>query len=287
MSNEALAEIKHDVAGRKAVFERTVPFVQRATPWCMGCGYGALARAVIEEIEALKPKKMIATIDTACLEFIEAHLPCDNVHAGHGRAVSVARAVKKVHPDALVVAFQGDGGMLNEGLNEVMHAAAAGESICVIMGNNGVLGDTGGQFTVAAEPGLVTSSSPLGKNPKHQGMPIKIADILATFPTAAYVARGSTHDPAYAYRLQKMIRKAFQAANENAGFVLVDAVTTCPTGWGMTSVEAVRYAEHRIEGYYPVGVLKDWEHGEKVEMPSFISSTQRVEGMKTVPQPTH
>jgi len=273
---QASSEIKHDVSGRKVVFERTPIFVEKATPWCLGCGYGALARAVVEEIENLNPKKMITIGDVGCLEFIQAHLPSDHMGSPHGRSVAVARGVKKARPDCMVVVFQGDGACLNEGLNEIMHAAAAGDSICVIMGNNGVLGDTGGQFTVAAEPGLVTSHSPTGKDPRQQGLPIRLAEILATFPTTAYAARGSTHDPAYAYRLQKMIRKAFQAANENAGFVYVEAVTTCPTGWSMTSVEAVKYAEHRVEKYFPVGVLKDWEPGKQIELPSFIPSTQRI-----------
>ena len=43
----------------------------------------------------------------------------DLVQALHGRAPSVATGVKRMLPDALVFTLQGDGDMVNEGLQEV------------------------------------------------------------------------------------------------------------------------------------------------------------------------
>ena len=52
----------------------------------------------------------------------------DLVQALHGRAPSVATGVKRMLPDALVFTLQGDGDMVNEGLQEVLHTAARGEN---------------------------------------------------------------------------------------------------------------------------------------------------------------
>lgn len=243
---------------RKEIFSREKVFTTQGTPWCMGCGYGALARIMVEELHRLKPERAIGVVDVACLEAIKPMLDIDMIQGLHGRAVSIAKGVKIAVPEALVMAFQGDGGMLNEGLNEILHLGASGHSVCVIMGNNGVLGDTGGQATVAAPIGLKTVTTPGGRNAKTHGSPIPIAQMLALLPGTAYVARGSTHDPAYAYRLQKMIRKALQVVQANAGLAFVEVLSTCPTGWNMSSVEAAVWQGENILPQSPVGVLKDW-----------------------------
>src|SRR5690606_11456315 len=144
----------------------------------------------------------------------------------HGRAVSTARGVKMANPDAFVLAVQGDGGMLNEGITEIIHAAAGGANICVLFANNGVLGDTGGQHTMGTPEGLRTPTSPTGRTTEEHGSAIPISDMVATFPGAAFVARVSSHDPAYMHRGQKMIRSAFEATMAGAGLTFVEAVTT-------------------------------------------------------------
>ena len=43
---------------------------------------------------------------------------------------------------------------------------------------------------------------------------------------------------------------------ENRCFSLVELISTCPTNWGMTPVEAVKWAEDNMLKYYPLGELK-------------------------------
>lgn len=243
---------------RKTVFERPQLFVEEGTPWCQGCGYGTWARALIEEIERANPARLVAAADVACLEWMSHVVPGDITIGLHGRSTATVRGMKMAQPQALAIAFQGDGGMLNEGLNEIIHAAASGQNICVILGNNGVLGDTGGQFTMGAPTGLKTPTSPEGKDPRQHGSQIPITDILQLFPGVAFIGRLSTHDPAYVYRGQKMIRKAFEANMAGAGLTFIECMTTCPTGWRMTPVEAVKYHEEVMLKDRPVGIIKDW-----------------------------
>ena len=246
-------------AGAKTIFSRPEVFREEGTPWCTGCGYGAWSRAVVEELERLNPAKLVGTVDVACLEFMREIVPGDMLQALHGRAVSTARGLKLANPEAFVVAFQGDGGMLNEGLNEIIHLAASGQNVCVVFGNNGVLGDTGGQYTMGSPEGLVTPTSPEGRNFTEHGSQIPIANILAGFPGTAFVGRIATHDPAYVYRGQRILRKAFEANMAGAGFTFIECVTTCPTGWRMSPVEAAVYQEEHILDKTPVGIIKDWD----------------------------
>ena len=82
-----------------------------------------------------------------CYTSFSGTIDVDLVQALHGRAPSVATGVKRMLPDALVFTLQGDGDMVNEGLQEVLHTAARGESVTCILLNNGVFGETGGHMT--------------------------------------------------------------------------------------------------------------------------------------------
>jgi 2-oxoglutarate/2-oxoacid ferredoxin oxidoreductase subunit beta len=243
----------------KVVFERPHIFVEEGTPWCQGCGYGAWSRIIIEEIERANPAKLVAACDIACLEYMHEIIPGDITIGLHGRSVATVRGMKMAQPDAMAIAFQGDGGMLNEGLNEVIHAAASGQNIIAILGNNGVFGDTGGQHTLGAPMGLKTPTSPNGREAKTHGTSIPLAEMLAMMPGTAFVGRISTHDPAYVFRGAKILRKAIEASMAGAGFVFLECLTTCPTGWRMTPVEAVKYHEEVMLKERPVGILKDWD----------------------------
>jgi alkylation response protein AidB-like acyl-CoA dehydrogenase len=74
----------------------------------------------------------------------------DLIQALHGRAPSVATGVKRMQPESIVFTLQGDGDMVNEGLQEVLHTAARGERVTCILLNNGVFGETGGHMTATA-----------------------------------------------------------------------------------------------------------------------------------------
>lgn len=245
----------------KHIFERPEILIEENSPWCTGCGYGQWARVLIDEVARLNAAKVVGTVDVACLEYMREVIPGDMLQALHGRSVSTLRGLKLANPEAFAIAFQGDGGMLNEGLNEIIHLAANGENVCVILGNNGVLGDTGGQYTMGTPEGLRTTTTPNGRNEVDHGTRIPIAEMVAQFPKVAFVARVSTHDPAFVFRGQKLIRKAFEANMAGAGLTFIECMTTCPTGWRMTPVESVQYQEEHILDKHPVGILKDWKPG--------------------------
>src|SRR5260221_13162622 len=101
----------------------------------------------IEEIEAVQ--RAIAVFGIGCYTSFSNNLDVEVLQALHGRAPSLATGVKRAKPNTVVVTIQGDGDMVNEGMQEVIHAAARGENITCVMLNNGVFGETGGHINTA------------------------------------------------------------------------------------------------------------------------------------------
>ena len=180
----------------------------------------------------------------------------DLVQALHGRAPSVATGVKRMLPDALVFTLQGDGDMVNEGLQEVIHTAARGERITCILLNNGVFGETGGHMTATTVLGQRTKNSIDGRDAEYHGYPILIGDLIARLEGAAYVARGSVHNVGAVARTQKMFKRAFESQLAGAGFSFVEVLTMCPTGWFIPTPEGPDYMQATLGEVHIMGELK-------------------------------
>jgi 2-oxoglutarate ferredoxin oxidoreductase subunit beta len=57
-------------------------------------------------------------------------------------------------------------------------------------------------------------------------------------------------------KAKSSIKQAFQLQMSGAGFTMVEVLSTCPTNWGITPLEAVKWLEQHMIPYYPLGVLK-------------------------------
>jgi len=55
------------------------------------------------------------------------------------------------------------------------------------------------------------------------------------------------------------IKKAFEINVKGEGFAMVEVLSTCPTNWGMSPVEAVSWLEKNMLPYYPLGIFKSEE----------------------------
>jgi 2-oxoglutarate ferredoxin oxidoreductase subunit beta len=91
------------------------------------------------------------------------------------------------------------------------------------------------------------------------GFPIRMAELMATLDGAGYIARRSLHDPKNIRQAKKAIRLAFEAQVRGSGFSMVELLSTCPTNWGMTPVEALRWVEERMIPAFPLGDYKTME----------------------------
>ena len=105
-------------------------------------------------------------------------------------------------------------------------------------------------------PGQKTSSSPAGRDVEVAGFPIRTAEMLATLDGAGYVVRRSLHDPKNVRMAKRAIRLAFETQKHGLGFSLVELLSTCPTNWGLTPIQALKWVEEAMIPYYPIGDYK-------------------------------
>ena len=90
----------------------------------------------------------------------------------------------------------------------------------------------------------------------EHGYPIPVADIVATFPGVAYVARGAVDKPNAIARTRRYLREAFRAQMAGEGFSLVEVLTMCPTGWAVPTDQGAAYQRDQMNETYPLGELR-------------------------------
>jgi 2-oxoglutarate ferredoxin oxidoreductase subunit beta len=225
---------------------------------CPGCGEPIAMRCALEAIEELGlVSRTIAVFGIGCYTAFSNNLDVEVLQALHGRAPSLATGVKRTKPHTTVFTMQGDGDMVNEGLQEVLHAAARGERITCIMLNNGVFGETGGHLTATTVLGQRTKNTLEGRNAEQHGYPIRLSNLLAQMDGVAYVARGAVNDAGNVARTKRMLLQAFAVQEAGLGFSFVEILTMCPTGWFIETQEAPGYLAGNLASVHEVGVLKD------------------------------
>jgi 2-oxoglutarate ferredoxin oxidoreductase subunit beta len=245
----------------RLIYRKPDVLLDRSTHYCPGCGHGVIHRLLAEILTELDlPARTIAVAPVGCAVFAYDYLNIDFVEAPHGRAPAVATGIRRVRPEAFVLTYQGDGDLAAIGTAEIVHAAARGERITTIFVNNGIYGMTGGQMAPTTLLGQRTTSSPGGREAALMGYPIRITEMLAQLPGVAYAARGSVGDASLIGKLKAMIKRACQIQIEGAegsSFAIVEALSNCPVGWGMTPQESLEHLKGPVVEVYPLGVIVD------------------------------
>jgi 2-oxoglutarate ferredoxin oxidoreductase subunit beta len=147
--------------------------------------------------------------------------------------------------------------MVNEGLQEVIHTAARGESVTCVLLNNGVFGETGGHMTATTVLGQRTKNTIDGRDADYHGHPILITDIIAGLGGTAYAARCGVFNAAEIARTRRILKKAFQTQIDGKGFSFVEILTMCPTGWFIPTQEGPEYLDDVLGSIHKLGVFKD------------------------------
>ena len=240
------------------VFEKPGALTDAQTHYCPGCTHGIIHRLVAEALTELGVEgTTIGVAPVGCAVFAYNYFSCDMVQAPHGRAPAVATGIKRARPKNVVFTYQGDGDLAAIGTAETVHAATRGENITIIFVNNAIYGMTGGQMAPTTLPGQVTQTTPYGRDLKLSGHPIRVCEMLATLDGTAYAERTAVNSPSAVRRTKLAIKKAFQNQIEGKGFSIVEVLSTCPTNWGMSPVDALDWLEEKMVPYYPLGVYKD------------------------------
>ena len=229
---------------------------------CPGCGEPIAMRSIVEAVAELGAvQRAIAVFGIGCYTAFSNNLDVEVCQALHGRAPSVATGVKRAKPGTVVFTVQGDGDMVNEGLQEVLHTAARGERVTCFLLNNGVFGETGGHLTATTVLGQRTKNSLDGRDAEQHGYPILLSDLIATLQGAAYVARGAVNTAGNVARTKRMITRALETQLEGRGFSFVEILTMCPTGWFVPTADGPGYLDRVLAPVHATGELR---HGERL-----------------------
>ncbi|HIE12935.1 MAG TPA: 2-oxoglutarate oxidoreductase [Desulfotomaculum sp.] len=243
---------------------RTEGLTDKPFHYCPGCTHGIIHRLVAEALVELGVLGLAVGIcPVGCAVFAYDYFNCDMIQAAHGRAPAVATGVKRVLPDRVVFTYQGDGDLAAIGTAEIIHAASRGENITVIFVNNAVFGMTGGQMAPTTLLGQKTTTTPFGRRVADAGFPLRVAEMLAAVEGPAYIARVAVSSPKNILRAKRAVRRAFEIQLQGLGFALVEVLSTCPTNWGLSPPEAMRWLEEKMIPVFPLGEFKVPEEEEQ------------------------
>jgi len=242
---------------RAVVYQRPEALEDTPTHYCPGCTHGIAHRLIAEVIDELGIREQtILVAPVGCSVFAYEYFAIDAVEAAHGRAPAMATGIKRLLPDRVVFTYQGDGDLAAIGTAEIIHAAARGEHLTTIFINNAIYGMTGGQMAPTSLPAQRTTSSPFGRDPAIAGNPIRMTELIAGIEGTAYVVRRSLHNVREIRKAKKAIKTAFQVQQAGLGFAMVELLSSCPTNWGLSAPEALKWVEEHMVPYYPPGDYK-------------------------------
>lgn len=235
---------------------------------CSGCGIPPIVRLILRSTE----DPVVATTSTGCLEVGTTvypytawripwiHSAFENAAATISGIESAYKALKKrgrVPSDRNIkfVAFGGDGGTYDIGLQALSGALERGHDFLYVCYDNGAYMNTGIQRSSATPLLAGTTTSPSGVMiPGKQEWRKDLTRIVAAH-NVPYVAQASPHNWA---DLSKKAEKALKTE----GPTFLNVMSPCPLGWYTKPEDSIKWAKLSVDTcYWPLyevenGVLK-------------------------------
>ena len=228
------------------------------THYCPGCGHGIINKLIAEACEELGLQDRTIFVDpVGCGVFTYYYWDAAHISAAHGRASAVATGACRARPDAVTIAYQGDGDLGAIGFNNAFQAASRGESFGCIFVNNSLYGMTGGQMAPTTLDGETTTTTPFGRDPALTGHPLHVCEVFAQLKAPVYIARVSVADTRRIMQAKRAIRKVFELQRDRKGYALLEILAPCPTNFRMNAIDAAAFCINEMEKEFPLGVFKD------------------------------
>ncbi len=232
---------------------------------CAGCG----APIVVRQILMGTSDPVVVSVATGCLEVSTTiypytawkgsyiHSAFENAAASLSGVETAFRALKKkgqIEENFKFIAFGGDGGTYDIGLQALSGAMERGHSMLYVCYDNGAYMNTGFQRSGATPVGAWTTTSPVGAEQAGKLQNRKNLTEIMVAHGLKYVAQASPHDP------RDLVRKAAKAlATEGPTFINV--LAPCPRGWRSDAAETIDMAREAVNtGYWPLFEVEDGQH---------------------------
>jgi pyruvate ferredoxin oxidoreductase beta subunit len=230
-------------------------FVNPGTRACAGCGLGIAYRIALKAVG----RDTILVVPPSCLTVLQGlhpvaatRLACLNVTFASTAAaatgmVAALRALGRTH--TRVVAWAGDGGTADIGLQSLSGASQRGDDFLFICYDNEAYMNTGAQRSGTTPKGAITANTPFkGKLQQKKDVPA----IMAAH-NLSYVAACSAAFPLDLY--DKVVK-----ALGMPGVKYIHIQIPCPPGWGFETRHSVKIGKLAVEtGLF---TLYEAENGE-------------------------
>ena len=224
---------------------------------CAGCG----ASIVVRQVLMATKDPVVVGASTGCLEVATTiypytawktpfiHNAFENVAATISGVETAYRALKKkgkIKKDIKFVAFGGDGGTYDIGLQALSGALERGHNFVYVCYNNEAYMNTGAQRSGATPKGASTTTAPAGKTSygKHQFRKDLTAIVAAhKIPYVAQAAASSWND------LVTKSEKAFKVD----GPAFLNVISMCHRGWRFPQEKTIEISKLAVEtGFWPL-----------------------------------
>ncbi|MGI6610266.1 MAG: thiamine pyrophosphate-dependent enzyme [Limnochordia bacterium] len=233
---------------------------------CPGCGFPIVLKMVLMSTE----DPVVVANATGCAEVCTSIFPYTSwdvpwMHSAFENAAATASGLEAAYRslkrqgkidserDIRFVAFGGDGGTYDIGLQALSGAMERGHNMLYVCYDNGAYMNTGIQRSSATPVGAHTTTSPAGKEStgKREGRK-DLAAIMAAHDIP-YVAQASIHNH------RDLMRKAEKGLHVD-GPAFLNVLSPCPLGWGIDPSKGVDYSRLAVEScFWP---LFEVENGE-------------------------
>jgi NADPH-dependent glutamate synthase beta subunit-like oxidoreductase/pyruvate/2-oxoacid:ferredoxin oxidoreductase beta subunit/NAD-dependent dihydropyrimidine dehydrogenase PreA subunit len=232
---------------------------------CAGCGAPAIVRMVLQATS----DPIVVAAATGCLEVSTTIYPYTSwtgsyIHTAFENAAATLSGVEtafrslkkqgKLEDNIKFVAFGGDGGTYDIGLQSLSGAMERGHHMLYVCYDNGAYMNTGFQRSGATPVGAWTTTSPVGKDQQGKIENRKnLTDIMIAHGIK-YVAQASPHDP------RDLVRKAAKALATD-GPTFLNVISPCPRGWRSDGAETIALAREAVNTcYWPLFEVVDGEY---------------------------
>jgi len=220
---------------------------------CLGCGIPILCKVILR---ATTDPVVVANA-TGCLEVCTTIYPrtawnCNWIHSAFENAAATIAGVEamykslknrgKIPADKQIkfLAFGGDGGTYDIGLQSLSGAVERGHNFVYVCYDNNNYANTGGQRSSATPLGASATTAPAGSQSPGKLQPRKdLAKILVAH-NIPYVAQAAPH------RWQDLFNKA-QKAFQVEGPAFLNVLCLCPTEWKYEESQGIKLAQLAAE----------------------------------------
>ena len=241
---------------------------------CPGCGAAQSMRYVLKALG----EKTIVVLPACCWSIIAGPFPYStlNVPLYHtafetaGAAASGIKAGLEIQgdTDTTVLAWAGDGGTFDIGIQALSGAAERNDDIIYVCYDNEAYMNTGIQRSSATPWGAWTTTTPVRHFKNRPKKDIMMVMAAHKIPYAA------TATVAYPDDIVTKVQKA----KEIRGTRFLHIYSPCPPGWKTPSEIAIRLARLAVET--KIFPLYEIEHGEKYTITRIPKGTPVIEYLK-------